>query len=227
MTSQEITEILSYTSMWGIVIPIIVGIINWKLLDKPLKIILAYLICLFAGTITGFIQTYLKVQNNFWVFSVLFGIEAFFAGWFYSEVLKPKKIRFYILGLGFLLNVYIIIEILYLSNSFLKSISGKSSILILIVDILWGIVFIYQIITNPKVSTLSKNSHFWIAIGWLFGAMIGLFMVIYAESLWNYSKKLYIMVSNLSNIITMIQYILFAYAFYLKQRILGKSLRNT
>lgn len=224
MSSQEITKLLSYLSMWGIFVPVLIGLLNWKYLDKPLKIALVFFICLFAGTIIGFIQTYLKVQNNLWLFSILFGVDAFFAGWFFSTVLTPKKLKLYIFGLGILLNIYIIVDVLFVNNSFLRSISGKSSMLILLIDVIWSVVLLYQILTNPKVRKLNELSLFWIAIGWLFGATISLFMVIYAESLWNYSKNLYITVSNLSNILTTIQYLLFTYAFYVKKRTLGKTL---
>jgi hypothetical protein len=223
MTSPEIAKILAYLAMWIAILPIIVGIVKWKHLNKEMKIFLIYLVSLFICTIIAFIQVYLKVSNNVWLFSIMFGIDAFFTGWFYSVVLKPPKIRPIVFIIGILLNIYILIDSIWLNSSFLKSISGKSSILILSFDALWAIIFIYQTISNPLIENLKRNSTFWISVGSLFGAFIALFLVIYANDLWNYSKNLYNFVSNLANILNTLQYLVFTYAFYIKNRNLVES----
>lgn len=217
MTSQEISKYLSYLSMWGIAIPVIIGFIYWRNLDIALRILLLYLTLLLLGTIIGFVCLYYNI-NNIWLFSILMGIEAFFVAWFYSKVLNPIKLRPIVLVIGLLLNLYIIVDTMYLNQSFLKSIAGNSSAVILAFSCLWAIIFIYQIITNPKSQNLTKNPYFIIASAWLFGAMLSLFLVIYANALWYYSKNLYLAVTNITNFLTGIQYLLFAYAFYLKKR---------
>jgi hypothetical protein len=209
--AHNMLKIIEYICIWGWGVPAIYGLYKWQKLHTAAKIGTGYTLALFIGILISMVP----VENNLWLFPLLYGVEALFAAWFFSQykALKPYKLALY--GLAALLLVYITIDNLTI-ESFNTPVSGMHAKAVLITSMVWSGLALYFMFKSKANVLLHKNFYFVFALSWFVGAILAVINVVYHDALWNYSKQIFAIFTSVLNILTAVQIVLFTYGLSLK-----------
>lgn len=195
-----------------ILIPLIVGILNFNKLDKGLK----YLYCYVAyGTINEITYYVLiKTGSTNTIFLQHFYTLASFIllGFFYKEILKkiiPRKI---VLLVIFMFIAYAIFNVLFLQSLFeYPSLPGS---ILRIVYLLASIIFFYKTMVDAKIKKLWEEPLIWINFAILIYYSGGLFFSILFNMILEYSMEFSKLIVRYFAILNALFYILIAIGFY-------------
>lgn len=195
---------------FSIVIPVIIGFIHFKKLNKPFKIFYFYILFGVLGEITAsLLKTYLG--NNLPGLHVYTFFEfAFLISFYFFDFYKTFPVKKYILTV-FVFLIIVLLDAFYI-NSIYEFNTLASSVLNIIM-VLFSVLFFYRSLNNVSEKSIFKNPMFWISATVLF--YYSTRFVWYLMS--NYLIENYLEIAQISNVfhalINIISKITYAYAF--------------
>lgn len=208
-------------------IPIVVALMNFRKLNRPLKLFLLYLavdflIALFMQTFiwaTGTYKDYFKPLLDKWgihdtnFISIINFLTTFILlGWYFSSVFKSIRIQKTIKIISALLFTIAIIENFF-GHDFRNydSFNATTYAIFCMALPLFHLWFVYNTMTEV---TIRKNPYFWIDIGLLIPNMMGLFLHLAGNKLYETDMILYFKLSIAKYYFVMLSQILLAISFY-------------
>jgi len=150
-----------YKFSWIVIfIPLILGLIKYKQLDKSLKIVFYFVL---FGTAT---EVFTKIYSTFFfkntmpIGHVYITLSFLIMGLFYFNELKAYVNKKIIVGLIFLFEIFSVINVIFIQSIFdFANITGAIGAMILF---LFSIVLFSKVMTEAKIEKLSKEPILWI-----------------------------------------------------------------
>ncbi len=180
-------------------LPLLAALINYKNLDKVLKIAAVYFL---ASVVSDLVQQVMKtagIPNNWPVihiyiaFSILLlGAMYFYA--FFNPLLKKVIFIISALALAFAIANMIFIE-------GILDYPSLSNTLLSILAIAFSLIYFYQLLTRQEFVHIEKQGLFWINAGMLFYFAINIFLFMLFKRIIREHQEGFYMINNITNII--------------------------
>lgn len=213
------------------ILPIMVGVVYYKYLSKPLFYFLLYLsvslvinlseqlliwACLNYDSFYQYISTKWNINNTFFL-SIFVRLNIYvFLGLFFSTLfLKSigKKIKI----ISILLFFIAIIICIYV-DGFL-SFGRINGIIVQIYVICFSLIYLIKVILMKLRYSLFKNSYFLICLGLIVLFITGFLFPLFADSLKAIEMSLFVMITFFQHIISILTITLYSFAFYYSQNL--------
>lgn len=209
------------------IIPIVVGIINKDKLNKPIKVFLWYCIITFVLNIFEqvFIWTTMHYRDLMNPFLKKFDIKStsflqiFYylknftlLGYFFYLIIKPKKLANYIKYTSIGLVILSIVNYVFVEgyNSFGVFNPTIDAIYCFVIPL----IYMWYLYNTDTVVPINKNPFFWINVGLILTALIGLYLFFTQDKLEKTDLLLFFKIAMVKNLIMIIEQILEAIGFY-------------
>lgn len=195
----------------SILIPLFIALFNYKFLDKPLIIIVLFLIGSAIFNLVGIVMANYAIPN-LWVFHFYNIFEFALVSWFYNALFKYKfnKVIFILIAI---LTVLCLINLIFVQKNMQFNTYTRSLEAIIVIG--YCIVFFNQQSQRMDEYNWSAESFNWINVG---------FLVYFAGTFFTYLFSNYLVLGNdrkisriiwtVQDTILIIEYLLFAVGFY-------------
>ena len=200
---MSITNALSITSAWSGALPVAAVILNYKYLDKVLRIAAAFFV-ISAGfdlvqaiTITMGMTNNLHIIRLFLVICVLFFSAIYYNAFFSRALKKTVVILSAITLLIMLVNVFV---------DAIKDYPALSHTVLNIVLIFYSLAYFYQLLSRQEFVHIEKQGLFWINAGVLFYFSINIFLFMLFSRIIQAHQEDYLMIQAVTNIIANLLY---------------------
>lgn len=224
---QNVLILISKITTVIMLIPIVVGVYNYKKLNKPIKIFLWFCIAKFCVNLLH--QAFIWAVNNYKAFFVpilnywqikdtnFMGILSYltdfaFLGWYFYYVIPNENISKSIKWLSIFLFIAAITDYLFIEDFRTFGVFNPAAIavfdFVLPVISLW---FLYR--ENSRVP-LSKNPYFWFAMGLFIPHLVSFFLYLAGDTIHREDYGLFLKISIGKVIFSIIGQILLAIGFY-------------
>ncbi len=209
-----------------LIIPILIGFYQRRVLNKPLRFFLLYLVVgltialleqIFIWSATKYypiLKPYLdywKIEDTNFI-QILYYLKNFaLLGWFYS-LLLPKSLGIWVKRVSGLLFITALINYLFIEGYLVYGVFNPTADAIFcFLSPLIYLGFLYQ---NDSIVPLSKNPYFWISLGLVVPNLLNLVFHFVGNKLIETDFILFAKLSIGKNGITIIGHILLAIGFY-------------
>ena len=209
------------------IIPIMIAVLRWQKLNKPLRTFFTYvlivlLLNIFEQSIIYYTTKYynriFKPYLDYWdigdtsFFQIFYYLNSlFFLTFFFSQLL-PKKYSRWITNISFVLILAVIINYLFIEG---YKVFGTFNP---IVAVAWGFIlpafYLWYLFKNELHFPLNKNPYFWFSFGLVFVNLIGLFLYLIGGFMHGSDFIMFTKISITKIIFNIISYALFALGFW-------------
>jgi hypothetical protein len=220
--------ILSAKILIGLqLIPIIVGLLRYSILNKPLRIFLTYSIVFFILDFLVQILIYL-VYNNYDYFSPMVSywqlkdfsftsiffyiIDFIFIGWFFYLVFKPLIFANYVKWISIILLVAVILNFLFFGGY--KSLGVFNPTIVAIYNFAIPCIFMWYLFIQDSKIAISKNPYFWINLKLIIPNLITLILHFIGDKIEKTDSILFSQISLAKNGIWLLGLIFVTIGFY-------------
>jgi hypothetical protein len=202
-----------------ILIPLLLGIINYRHLNKPLKT--AFYLLLFSGA-TSLLNTILIYHqvNDIWMFNVFIIFELGFISLMYSYIL-PSSWKKAILILPFAFCTLCILNQLFVQKN--AEINSYTRGLESLIVIGYGVLYINQQSLETLHKTWGENALNWVSTGLLIYFASTLFMFVFYNALIKAGQTVGLIVWTVADTMLILEYVLFAVGFYKSRNIVSNK----
>ncbi len=186
------------------ILPVIAALVNYKQLDKTLKIAALFFLISLLVDLLAALTTQLQVTNNmplihlFTVISILF-----FTAIYYNAFFRPllKKVILVLSGFAMLIVIF--------NLAFIEGIWEYPSISITVLSVLlifFSLAYFYELLNRQEFIHIEKLGIFWINAGVLLYFAINIFLFMLYKQFSDEHKKDIYMIHNTTNIIANVIY---------------------
>lgn len=209
------------------IVPIILGLYNWKTLNKTLRIFFCY--CLltlllnlvqdifiwstanFKEILLPFLKRWEIKNTNF--YSILFFTKDFvLLGLFFKEILKYRVNVSWIQPMIVLLLVSTWTNHLFIEGFKDYGVFNRTVDAVFCFAV--PLYFLWFIFTENSKVPIVKNPYFWIGLGLISTALIGFYLFLAGDKIRATDKVLFFKLAIIKNVIMMIEQVLEAIGFY-------------
>lgn len=212
----ELNEWLKYLML----IPLLVGIIKYRELNLPLKILLYYVI---FDIVTTLINEFLWARNinNLYVFNLFKVVEFFIITYVFQLIIKNKRIDYLIKTAYFVYGIVILYTFLYYQafDEYANHLNLIESFLFIV----FASSYLFYLIKNEK--DILKDPFAWFSSAVLMYFITSFLIYASFHKLAKLDKTVFMQVWTVKNLFMYLYFILIAVAFY-KQAKLSSS-KNT
>jgi len=201
---MSVTNALSITSAFSGALPVAAVILNYKHLDKVLRIAAAFFVisALFdlgqEITITMGMTNNLHIIRLFLVICLLF-FSAIYYNAFFSRALKKT-----IVILSAIVLLVMIVNVVFVDA--IKDYPALSHTVLNIVLIFYSLAYFYQLLSRQEFVHIEKQGLFWINAGVLFYYSINIFLFMLFSRIIQTHQEDYLMIQAVTNIIANLLY---------------------
>lgn len=194
-------------------VPISIGLFNFKKFNKPIKIIYIFLVISTLVDSTSYALATYYNKNNLWLFNLLIIFQFLFLSWFFYSVFNKKIFKriivwYYITGQIIILLNLLFYQGLYVFNNY--------SLLIMSLGVITFSIFKMIETSNTLTSTLITNTPlFYIKIGLLIYFTGTLTIMIIKTKIINFPLDQFLQIWAINNILTILFHITLSIAFLL------------
>jgi hypothetical protein len=194
-----------------ILLPIIMALLNYRFLSRPLKIILGFL--LFSGIVNLMaVMMAHRGISNLLVFHIYAIFEFAFISWFYKLYFKGRVAKIIPILIG-TFTILCIINVCFIQNYIVFNTYTRSLEAILIVG--YGILFFSKQGALDNDFSWGEFSLNWINVGILIYYSGSFFTFIFSNYLLvAVSQRINIIIWNVVDTLLLLEYVLFAIGFY-------------
>jgi hypothetical protein len=197
-------DVLSNTSAFSGALPVIAVILNYKRLDKVLRIAAVFFV-ISAGfdlwqaiTIKMLMVNNLHIIRLFLVICLLF-FSAIYYNAFFSRVLKKTVVI-----LSALVLLIMIVNVVFIDA--IKDYPALPHTVLNIVLIFYSLAYFYQLLSRQEFVHIEKQGLFWINAGVLFYFSINIFLFMLFSRIIQAGQQDYLMIQSVTNIIANLLY---------------------
>lgn len=159
MKIYEYIDVFTYISPVVLSIGVILGLYNYKKLDKTNKLLFIYLLISLLIDFTARYLGYVKA-NNLILWPLLSILELLIFSKIYQQYSKKKKLINFLFGIGAL---YIIIEIIYVDTYNITEYQSYSKVISSVFIVFMVLIYIFDRI-NEELKSIKSNLYLGIAI---------------------------------------------------------------
>lgn len=207
-------------------IPIAVGLWQWKYLSKALRIFFVY-VCVTFGLFLlehafyYFAVTYytdLKPFLDYWAIqdvnflSILFQLDdLILLAWFYYLLFPPKQAD-RILWVTIGLIILVVINYRYIEGYHVFGSVNYTVVAIFVTGVAFG--YLYRLYRSQLTLPLTKNPYFWMSLALIIPQLIGLFLLLIGDISHEENYALFITMSLTKNVFLLVSQLLMAVGFW-------------
>lgn len=197
-------DVLSITSAFSGALPVIAVILNYKRLDKVLKIAAAFFVISAMFDLGQEITIKMGMVNNlhlirlFLVICLLF-FSAIYYNAFFSRMLKKTVVI-----LSAVTLLIMIINVIFVEA--MEDYPALSHTVLNIVLIFYSLAYFYQLLSRQEFVHIEKQGLFWINAGVLFYFSINIFLFMLFSRIIKAGQDDYLMIQSVTNIIANLLY---------------------
>lgn len=209
------------------ILPIIIGIWNRQNLNKPLKALLAHKIA--AVGIALFIQLFIwvatykvniilpfikifKIENTNFLQIFYYIIDFAVMGYFFSLIFRPYGLSKTIKVISIILLIAAIVNYLFIEGYNVYGVFNP------VCDAFFGfivpLIYMWFLFNNTTILPIKKNPYFWANLGLIIPNLVALFSFLAGDKLQQTDFKLYVKISIISQISSLIGLVFIAVAFH-------------
>lgn len=212
-------------------ITFIVAVFFIKYFNKPLWVFFTYIVAtIFANSLEQVFIWTVNTHTDFWLpylrkfdigdthfLGIISTLKNFILlGWFYKILLNNQWGK-YVQYLGIFLSIFSIIDYIWITGYkapgvLMPTISGFFVVLVPMIY-LW---FLYK--RDNRIS-IYKIPYFWFSIALIVAHLLGLLFYFMGEKVYKTDFILFVKISVIRNIITILRYFIFAYGFWMAKYI--------
>lgn len=198
-------------SCFTVIFPIIIGFLNYKILNKSLKIFLGWLIyyLIFISLLT---YMAFNDMNNLFMKYLNNPISFFFLYLIFKDHWKSRKTNLYILILAFVILIFSMLDYLLISDT--KTWENYSTPFQTFSWLFISFYYLLNLINNNKDFSLPRYPFFWIAISFFISTTLSLGYDILNYSAIQFSHDFFEIIENISYSSYYLMNFLFAIALF-------------
>lgn len=199
-----LTDALSNISAFSGALPVIAVLLNYKHLDKVLRIAAIFFVISAGFDLWQAITIKMHVVNNlhiirlFLVICLLF-FSAIYYNAFFSRVLKKTVVI-----LSALVLLIMIVNVVFIDA--IKDYPALPHTVLNIVLIFYSLAYFYQLLSRQEFVHIEKQGLFWINAGVLFYFSINIFLFMLFSRIIQAGEEDYLMIQSVTNIIANLLY---------------------
>jgi len=199
-----LTDALSNTSAFSGVFPVVAVLLNYKRLDKVLRIAAVFFVISAGFDLWQEITIKMHMVNNlhiirlFLVICLLF-FSAIYYNAFFSRVLKKTVVI-----LSALVLLVMIVNAVFIDA--IKDYPALPHTVLNIVLIFYSLAYFYQLLSRQEFVHIEKQGLFWINAGVLFYFSINIFLFMLFSRIIQAGQEDYLMIQSVTNIIANLLY---------------------
>ncbi|HVW95661.1 MAG TPA: hypothetical protein VHA56_06815 [Mucilaginibacter sp.] len=181
------------------IFPVAAALLNYRNLDRVLKIAAAFFIMNMASDLIQILSMMMGAVNNQPIIHINIILSILFTGaiYYYALVSTPlKRAVIVLVSISLLIVVYCLIFI----NNIWEYPSTSNTVLSLLV-IVFSIVYFYQLLNRQEFIHIEKIGLFWINAGLLFYFSINIFLFMLFKRIIQVHLEEYYMIHNVTNTI--------------------------
>ncbi len=196
---MSVASSLVILSMASGYLPVLAALINYKNLDKALKIAALYFLVSVASDMTLQAMMSMGLPSNWPVIHIYIAISVILLGAmyfyaFFNPILKKAILVMTAIALAFTIANMILIE-------GIRDYPSLSNTVLSIMIICFSLLYFYQLLTRQEFVHIEKQALFWINAGMLFYFAINIFLFMLFKRIIHEHQEGFYMINNITNII--------------------------
>ena len=180
-------------------LPVLAALINYKNLDKVLKIAAIYFL---ASVVSDLVQQVMKsagIPNNWPVIHIYIAISILLLGAMYIYAFFNPLLKKAIFIMAALTLAFGIANMIFMEG--ILDYPSMSNTLLSIMVICFSLIYFYQLLTRQEFVHIEKQGLFWINAGMLFYFAINIFLFMLFKRILHEHQEGFYMINNITNII--------------------------
>ena len=202
---MRVAYILSLCTAFSGALPVLAALLNYKNLDKTLKITaLFFLVSALFDLVLVILTELIGAVNNQPVIHLFIVTSILFWGTIYYRVFFKPQLKKAILILTGLALLIVIFNVIFIES--IWEFPSVSNTVLSVLLIFFSLAYFYQLLTRQEFIHIEKQGMFWINAGVLFYFSINIFLFMLFKRIISEHLEGYYMIHNIVNIIANILY---------------------
>lgn len=207
-------HIYKWFSNYVSVIPLLIGFVKFKRLNKAFLYLMAMVV---SETAIAFYSRWQAIHGiyNTPSLHLLTFLEILFGAPFFYFILDKKYLKAIVLGSSIIFLFYTSCNSLFLQD--LYDYNHVARVMEGYLFVLYSFFYFYELITRPQVIELSKSSTFWIVIGFFTYFGTTQFIHLFSDIMRSYHHDAYKLMREINRAMVVIYYLIFAIGLWKKK----------
>ena len=206
---------------------ILIGLFNYKKLDKAMRYFLFHLItadainlfeqlliwaCIHYPSFFQYINTNWGIEDTFFL-NIFLRLATYFWGGLFFNLILPKPINQWVKSLSIFLIFAAILICVYIDGFYT---SGKVNLIVVQFFItISSFIYIRNSLHSHLYSSLLGNKYFYICLGLLFGSLVGFILLFFADTIQKNNYSYFNIIIFVRNTVSIIPLLCYCMSFYL------------